>query len=143
MMKGFKFPTWSESSLSLCGDNSMTRAKAQINVALLFTLPSSWPIFKHPDFRSQIFFLRDLVNGIKNIIFYELPHYSTFYTDIVNYLDAKKRKSDSQLNPVTCTVLYSKFNILRLSGVVGTQRCSHMISSDKDVHMFYTGEEDD
>jgi len=89
------------------------------------------------------FFYRDLVKGIKNIIFYELPHYSTFYTDIVNYLDAKKRKSDSQLNPVTCTVLYSKFNILRLSGVVGTQRCSHMISSDKDVHMFYTGEEDD
>lgn len=130
--------------MSLCGHNSLTRAKTKINVALWFTLPSSWPIFKNPDFSgSQIFFLRDLVKGIKNIIFYELPHYSTFYTDIVNYLDAKKRKSDSQLNPVTCTVLYSKFNILRLSGVVGTQRCSHMISSDKDVHMFYTGEEDD
>ena len=89
-----------------------------------------------------IFFFRYRIKGIKNIIFYELPHYSTFYSDILNYMDTRKSHSDSQINSLTCTVLYTKSNALRLAGVVGTQRCSHMISSDKHVHMFVTGDEE-
>jgi len=88
------------------------------------------------------FFYRYQIKGIKNIIFYELPHYSTFYSDILNYMDSRKSHSDSQINSLTCTVLYTKSNALRLAGVVGTQRCSHMISSDKHVHMFVTGDEE-
>ncbi|XP_078352383.1 U3 small nucleolar RNA-associated protein 25 homolog [Oculina patagonica] len=89
------------------------------------------------------FFFRYRIRGIKNIIFYELPHYSTFYTEILNYMDTRKNRSDSQTNPVTCTVLYTKSNALRLAGVVGSQRCSHMISSDKQVYMLVTGGDED
>ncbi|XP_068729178.1 U3 small nucleolar RNA-associated protein 25 homolog isoform X2 [Montipora capricornis] len=87
------------------------------------------------------FFYRYRIKGMKNIIFYELPHYSKFYSDILNCVGTRKRTSDNRLNPVTCTVLYTKLNALRLAGVVGTQRCSHMISSKKDVHMFVTGDD--
>lgn len=87
-------------------------------------------------------FFRYRIKGIKNIIFYELPHFSAFYSDILNYMDTRKSHTDSQINPVTCTVLYTKLNALRLAGVVGTQRCSHMISSEKNVHMFVTGDDE-
>jgi len=89
------------------------------------------------------FFFRYRIRGIKNIIFYELPHYSTFYTEILNYMDTRKSRSDSQINPVTCTVLYTKSNALCLARVVGTQRCRHMISSDKQVYMLVTGGDED
>ena len=82
------------------------------------------------------------IKGIKNIIFYELPLYSTFYSEILNHMDTWHSHSDSQVNPVTCTVLYTKSNALRLAGVVGTNRCAHMISSDQQVHMFVTGDDE-
>lgn len=89
------------------------------------------------------FFFRYRIQGIKNIIFYELPHYSTFYTEILNYMDTRKSHSDSQTNPVTCTVLYTKSNALRLARVVGSQRCRRMISFDKQVYMLVTGGDED
>ncbi|CAH3122133.1 unnamed protein product [Porites lobata] len=88
------------------------------------------------------FFYRYRIKGIKNIIFYELPLYSTFYSEILNHMDTWHSHSDSQVNPVTCTVLYTKSNALRLAGVVGTNRCAHMISSDQQVHMFVTGDDE-
>lgn len=57
-------------------------------------------------------------------------------------MDTWHSHSDSQVNPVTCTVLYTKSNALRLAGVVGTNRCAHMISSDQQVHMFVTGDDE-
>ena len=58
-------------------------------------------------------------------------------------MDTRKSCSDSQTNPVTCTVLYTKFNALCLARVVGSQRCRHMISSDKQVYMLVTGGDED
>ena len=94
---------------------------------------------------SQVTFFsifRYRIKGIKNIIFYELPLYSTFYSEILNHMDTWHSHSDSQVNPVTCTVLYTKSNALRLAGVVGANRCAHMISSDQQVHMFVTGDDE-
>ena len=98
-----------------------------------------------PELLTQVTFFsifRYRIKGIKNIIFYELPLYSTFYSEILNHMDAWHSHSDSQVNPVTCTVLYTKSNALRLAGVVGANRCAHMISSDQQVHMFVTGDDE-
>ncbi|KAK3750712.1 hypothetical protein QZH41_017266 [Actinostola sp. cb2023] len=81
------------------------------------------------------FFYRYRMRGIKNIIFYGLPHYAHFYPEILNYLD-----TGHESTAVTCTAVYSNYDNHRLSAVVGSQRCSHMISSNKHVHMFVTGE---
>ena len=48
-----------------------------------------------------------------------------------------------QMNPVNCTVLYTKSNALRLARVVGSRRCSRMIPSESQVHMLVTGDEDE
>lgn len=58
-------------------------------------------------------------------------------------MDTRKSHSDSQTNPVTCTVLYTKSNALRLARVVGSQRCRRMISFDKQVYMLVTGGDED
>ena len=45
-----------------------------------------------------------------------------------------------KISASNCTVLYSKFDIHRLSAVVGTTRCQQMTASEQIVHMFVTGE---
>ncbi|KAH3858858.1 hypothetical protein DPMN_101499 [Dreissena polymorpha] len=40
----------------------------------------------------------------------------------------------------SCTVLYSKFDAQRLAEIVGTERAGVMLTSQKSVHMFVSGE---
>ncbi|EDO40297.1 predicted protein, partial [Nematostella vectensis] len=80
------------------------------------------------------------LRGIKNIIFYELPHYAHFYPEILNFLDTGSNNQSASSSPITCTILYTKYDSHRLSGIVGPQRCQHMMSSKKSVHMFITGD---
>jgi len=41
---------------------------------------------------------------------------------------------------MTVTVLYSKYDVQRLAAIVGTDRAARMVSSERNVHMFVTGE---
>lgn len=41
---------------------------------------------------------------------------------------------------MTITAVYSKFDALQLSAIVGFDRASRMISSEKHVHMFMSGQ---
>ncbi|XP_046847706.1 U3 small nucleolar RNA-associated protein 25 homolog isoform X2 [Xenia sp. Carnegie-2017] len=84
------------------------------------------------------FYYRYRIRGIKNIVFYELPSYSQFYPEIVNYMDTTLKERD--INASNCTVLYSKFDVNRLSAIVGTLRCQKMIASEQSVHMFVSGQ---
>jgi len=85
------------------------------------------------------FYNRYRIRGINNIIFYELPHYAEFYSNFCNYLPDPKREASGMIN-FTATVLYSKYDAQKLCAVVGKQRATHMVNSDKNVHMFMTGE---
>ena len=78
------------------------------------------------------------IRGVKNIVFYELPHYAHFYPEIVNYMDTSLE--GGEISASNCTVLHSKFDIHRLSAVVGSTRCAQMTNSEQTVHMFVTGE---
>lgn len=40
---------------------------------------------------------------------------------------------------MTVSILYSKYDIHQLAGVVGTERALKMLKSDKNVHMMITG----
>ena len=81
------------------------------------------------------------IRGIRNIIFYGLPHYSLFYAEILNFLDTGEAQSEfgTGTGAATCTALYTRFDAHCVAGAVGTQRCKHMISSKKNVHLFVTG----
>ena len=50
-------------------------------------------------------------------------------------------KKYSTVTEQTCTVLYSKYEVLRLAEIVGTDRAGQMVKSGKSVHMFVTGED--
>ena len=50
----------------------------------------------------------------------------------------QNRKGGSEGN-MTCTVLYSKYDIHRLAPVVGSERARHMIEAEKNIHMFVAG----
>ncbi len=64
-----------------------------------------------------------------------MPHYAEFYSNFCNYLPDVKRKNTG-LENFTSTVLYSKFDAQKLCAIVGQQRATHMINSEKNVHMF-------
>ncbi|XP_077866119.1 U3 small nucleolar RNA-associated protein 25 homolog [Saccoglossus kowalevskii] len=81
------------------------------------------------------FFRRYKIRGIKHIVFYQLPTYPNLYSELCNMMRVGIGIDNS------CTVVYSKYDVHRLTGVVGTQRCAHMLSANKSIHMFVTGED--
>ncbi|NWX62307.1 DIEXF factor, partial [Promerops cafer] len=83
------------------------------------------------------FYKRYTIKGIRNLIFYELPTYSHFYSEICNMLKATDSGVDATW---TCTVLYSKYDAQKLAAVVGIDRTAQMLQSKKNVHLFVTGE---
>ncbi|XP_036727828.1 digestive organ expansion factor homolog isoform X5 [Balaenoptera musculus] len=83
------------------------------------------------------FYKRYTIKGIRNLIFYELPTYPHFYSDVCNMLQASTRGEEAAW---TCTVLYSKYDAQRLAAVVGVERAAQMLPSKKNVHLFITGE---
>ena len=68
------------------------------------------------------------LRGIRHIIFYGLPYYPEFYSELINFLE---RQTD-----LSVTIIYSKFEALKLEQVVGTQRARRMLGAEKSVHMF-------
>lgn len=84
------------------------------------------------------FYKRYTIKGIRHLIFYELPTYPHFYSDICNMLKAENRGDEASW---TCTVLYSKYDVQKLTRVVGAERAAQMIQSSKPVHLFVTGDD--
>ncbi|XP_068930877.1 U3 small nucleolar RNA-associated protein 25 homolog [Petaurus breviceps papuanus] len=83
------------------------------------------------------FYKRYTIKGIRNLIFYELPTYPHFYSEVCNMLKATGGGEEATW---TCTVLYSKYDAQRLAAVVGVERAAQMLQSKKNVHLFITGE---
>ncbi|XP_058525122.1 U3 small nucleolar RNA-associated protein 25 homolog [Ochotona princeps] len=83
------------------------------------------------------FYKRYTIKGIRNLIFYQLPTYPHFYSEVCNMLRATSRGEEAAW---TCTVLYSKYDAQRLAAVVGAERAARMLQSKKSVHLFVTGE---
>ncbi|MFT7813376.1 digestive organ expansion factor homolog [Arapaima gigas] len=84
------------------------------------------------------FYKRYTIKGIRNLIFYALPTYAHFYSEMCNMLRANGAAGESGW---TCTVLYSRFDLRRLAAVAGADRAAQMLRSQKSVHLFVTGEE--
>ncbi|KAI0335146.1 digestive organ expansion factor [Cubamyces sp. BRFM 1775] len=70
------------------------------------------------------FFRRYKIRGIRNLIFYGPPDHASFYTEYLSYpfLDDGVDASD-----VTCRVLYSKYDWLRLERIAGTEGAAELV----------------
>ncbi|XP_051806595.1 U3 small nucleolar RNA-associated protein 25 homolog [Acanthochromis polyacanthus] len=85
------------------------------------------------------FYKRYTIKGIQNLIFYGLPSYPHFYSEVCNMLAAG---GQGEAASWTCTALYSRYDAHKLAAITGTQRAGQMLHSNKPVHLFITGEED-
>ncbi|KAF5179975.1 U3 small nucleolar rna-associated protein [Thalictrum thalictroides] len=74
------------------------------------------------------FYHRYKIRGIKNLIMYSLPERKEFYPEIINMLEGSEEMS--------CTVLFSRLDQLRLERIVGTKHAKRMTSSDKSIFVF-------
>ncbi|KAG1950357.1 digestive organ expansion factor [Pimephales promelas] len=86
------------------------------------------------------FYKRYTIKGIHNLIFYGLPTYPHFYTEVCNMLQAGVREGGGSVS-FTCTALYSRYDTHRLAAIAGADRAAQMLQSKKPVHLFITGEE--
>jgi len=89
------------------------------------------------------FYKRYRIKGIQHIIFYQLPMFPHFYSEICNFpqlCPGKMKTSNLQINNLTCTVIFSQYDVHRLAAIVGTDSAAQMLSSHKDVHLFITGD---
>lgn len=100
-------------------------------------VPLYWIFVKHfyiPHFHLR----RYTIKGIQNLIFYGLPTYPHFYSEVCNMLAAE---GQGEAASWTCTALYSRYDAQKLAAITGTQRAGQMLGSNKAVHLFVTGEE--
>ncbi|KIM31651.1 hypothetical protein M408DRAFT_327125 [Serendipita vermifera MAFF 305830] len=71
------------------------------------------------------FFRRYKLRGIRNLVFYAPPDHPQFYSELLSYpfLDDGVQPED-----VTCKVLYSKYDYMRLERIVGSAAVGNLIS---------------
>uniref|UniRef100_A0A3B4HA89 U3 small nucleolar RNA-associated protein 25 homolog n=1 Tax=Pundamilia nyererei TaxID=303518 RepID=A0A3B4HA89_9CICH len=85
------------------------------------------------------FYKRYTIKGIQNLIFYGLPSFPHFYSEVCNMLATATQGEEASW---TCTALYSRYDAHKLAAITGAQRAGQMLNSNKAVHLFVTGGED-
>ncbi|XP_044023739.1 U3 small nucleolar RNA-associated protein 25 homolog [Siniperca chuatsi] len=85
------------------------------------------------------FYKRYTIKGIQNLLFYGLPSFPHFYSEVCNMLAAGGQGEEASW---TCTALYSRYDAHKLAAITGAQRAGQMLHSNKTVHLFITGGED-
>ncbi|TKS86288.1 Digestive organ expansion factor [Collichthys lucidus] len=84
------------------------------------------------------FYKRYTIKGIQNLIFYGLPSFPHFYSEVCNMLAAGGKGEEASW---TCTALYSRYDAHKLAAIAGAQRAGQILHSNKNVHLFITGED--
>ena len=87
------------------------------------------------------FFRRTRLKGIRHLIMYQPPTWPNFYPEIINLMqEANQNPRDENNFLKTVTILYTKYDMLQVSAIVGSEQAAMMSSSDKSTHMFMTGD---
>jgi U3 small nucleolar RNA-associated protein 25 len=82
------------------------------------------------------------LRGAKRLIFYSLPEYAHFYSEIVNMLQPDSASGSSsnggaQLQGrASCLVLFTQYERMALERVLGEKRARHILESNKATFMF-------
>ena len=91
------------------------------------------------------FFLRHVIKGARQVIFFGLPEYAEFYPDVVNMLNGGLLEGRSSIEggdedvtrmPMSCLSLFTKFDAHQLERIVGTSHTERMIRGEKSSFMF-------
>lgn len=82
------------------------------------------------------FYNRHRIRGIKDILFYQLPEHPQFYLELANWIEDSGTASNTKgssftLGMATATAAFTKFDVLRLERIVGTERAALMLRKSK------------
>lgn len=88
------------------------------------------------------FFRRTRIKGIRHLIMYQPPTWPHFYSEMVNLMQNANQNPRDGLgdSSMTVTILYSKYDMLQIASIVGSDRAAKMTATDKNTHMFMTDE---
>ena len=81
------------------------------------------------------FYNRHRIRGVKDILFYQLPEHPQFYSELVNFLEEENTPGVG-LATATATVMYSKYDALRLERAVGSERAKMMLKKKNGTFLF-------
>ncbi|XP_065081550.1 U3 small nucleolar RNA-associated protein 25 homolog [Ochlerotatus camptorhynchus] len=86
------------------------------------------------------FFRRPRIKGIRHLVFYQPPTYPHFYAEMINLManEYQNRKDGIDASSMTVTVLYTKYDVLRLSSVIGSEQAAKIAASPRAAHTFTT-----
>ncbi|EGG21519.1 Hypothetical glutamic acid-rich region containing protein [Cavenderia fasciculata] len=73
------------------------------------------------------YFHRNLIRGIKHVIFFGLPNNSQFYSELLNMVTLEKG---------TVMSLFTTKDKMALERIVGSVRCNRMMEGDKETYLF-------
>lgn len=81
------------------------------------------------------FWRRTRIKGIRHLIFYQLPTYPHFYSEMCNLMDNlyQNPRAGTEFN-MSVTIIYNKFDAIMLAQIVGQDRAAKMIESESKVH---------
>ncbi|KAH8403476.1 hypothetical protein KR222_006880 [Zaprionus bogoriensis] len=85
------------------------------------------------------FFRRTRIKGIRHLIFYQPPNFPNFYSELLNLmLEINQNPRDGLQDKMSVKVLYTKFDTLCLSNIVGNEYASALATGIKESYSFTT-----
>lgn len=87
------------------------------------------------------FYHRFTIKGVRHVIFYQPPIISNFYSEVINLMqDVNQNPNDDVMKNRSATIIYNKYDVLSLNGIVGYDHAVKLLTSKKTVHKFITNE---
>lgn len=84
------------------------------------------------------FFKRTRLKGIRNVVMYAPPAWPNFYAEILNLMheNYQNARDGCEENSMSVTLLYTKYDLMQVSAIVGSDRAAKMAKVGKNTHMF-------
>ncbi|KAJ1029973.1 hypothetical protein NDA16_000886 [Ustilago loliicola] len=93
------------------------------------------------------FYRRFKLRGVKTVVFYQLPQNARFFSEVLEFpfitkgdlargKDEGEEEEEVDANEVSAYVVYSRYDLIQLEKVVGTQQAKQMVVGDKATWKF-------
>ncbi len=96
------------------------------------------------------FYRRFKLRGVKTVVFYQLPQNARFFSEVLEFPfitkgdlaksggkdDEEEEEEEVDANDVSAYVVYSRYDLIQLEKVVGTEQAKAMVSQDKATWKF-------
>ncbi|CAG0893063.1 unnamed protein product [Cyprideis torosa] len=84
------------------------------------------------------FYHRYVIKGVQRVIFYTPPMFPHLFTEICNLCTTALQNTKSSKTNPSITVYFTKFDALRLAGIVGKEKTASLLASDRSSVSFVT-----